>query len=95
MPLFRFQVKIDRARLAFRDLSGEGSLDVRFLRDFSRLKFGPGARRFAIARWRLDLLGDAIGEVELRAGTHRLEVRPAGTIRGALFDLRGVALVPH
>jgi serine/threonine-protein kinase len=36
----------------------------------------------------------SMGAVPLRAGTHRLEVRPAEPIRNALFDLRAVALTP-
>jgi eukaryotic-like serine/threonine-protein kinase len=36
-----------------------------------------------------------IGELDLPAGTHRLEVRPAGLIKGALFDLRAVILKPR
>ena len=36
-----------------------------------------------------------IGELELPAGTHRLEVRAAGPLRISLFDLRAVILKPH
>jgi hypothetical protein len=36
-----------------------------------------------------------IGELKLDAGTHRLEVRPGGPIKGALFDLRAITLVPR
>jgi len=37
-----------------------------------------------------------IGTVTLAAGTHRLVLRPdAGTIQGALLDLRGIYLVPE
>ena len=36
-----------------------------------------------------------VGEVILPAGTHRLEVRPAGPIRDALMDLRAVTLTPR
>ncbi len=36
-----------------------------------------------------------IQEVSLPAGTHRLEVRSAKPIRGALFDLRAVVLTPR
>jgi serine/threonine protein kinase len=36
-----------------------------------------------------------IGELELPAGTHRLEVRPIEPIHGSLFDLRAVTLVPR
>ena len=33
-----------------------------------------------------------VEEVRLKAGENRLDVRPAGPIRGALFDLRGLTL---
>ncbi|WP_435010880.1 PVC-type heme-binding CxxCH protein [Tundrisphaera lichenicola] len=36
-----------------------------------------------------------VREMTLPAGTHRLEVRPAGPIRGALLDLRSVTLTPR
>ena len=36
-----------------------------------------------------------IGEVALKAGIHRLEIRPAGPLLGALFDLRSVDLSPR
>ena len=36
-----------------------------------------------------------VGELKLEAGSHRLEIRPGGPIRGALFDLRTVSLVPR
>jgi hypothetical protein len=34
-------------------------------------------------------------EATLSAGAHRLEIRPAGPIRGALMDLRAVVLTPR
>jgi eukaryotic-like serine/threonine-protein kinase len=43
----------------------------------------------------LDYRVIAIGKLELAAGTHRLEVRPGGPIKRALFDLRAVTLVPR
>jgi putative heme-binding domain-containing protein len=39
--------------------------------------------------------GVFVGEADLAAGPHRLEVRPAGPIRNALFDLRAVVLSPR
>jgi putative membrane-bound dehydrogenase-like protein len=36
-----------------------------------------------------------VREIALPAGTHRLEVRPAGPIRNALIDLRAVTLTPR
>jgi putative membrane-bound dehydrogenase-like protein len=36
-----------------------------------------------------------VGEVQLPAGTNRLEFRPAGTLRDALLDLRAVTLTPR
>ena len=41
-----------------------------------------------------DYRPNRVGEVALKAGVHRLEVRSAGPLRGALFDLRAVALSP-
>jgi putative membrane-bound dehydrogenase-like protein len=35
-----------------------------------------------------------IGELDLSAGSHRLDLRPSGRIRGALIDLRAVELRP-
>lgn len=35
-----------------------------------------------------------VGDLTLSAGIHRLEIRPSGTLRGALFDLRTVMLTP-
>ena len=36
-----------------------------------------------------------VGTLSLPAGIHRLEVRPSGTLKGALFDLRAVILTPR
>lgn len=36
-----------------------------------------------------------VGEMTLPAGTSRLDFRPAGPVRGALLDLRAVALTPR
>jgi len=36
-----------------------------------------------------------VGTLTLPAGVHRLEVRPSGTLQGALFDLRAVTLTPR
>lgn len=36
-----------------------------------------------------------VGELTLSAGVHRLEIRPAGKLHGALFDLRTVTLTPR
>jgi putative membrane-bound dehydrogenase-like protein len=36
-----------------------------------------------------------VRELSLPAGTHRLEIRPAGPIRGALLDLRAITLTPR
>lgn len=37
---------------------------------------------------------ELVGRLELAAGTHQLVVRPTAAVRGALFDLREVRLVP-
>jgi putative membrane-bound dehydrogenase-like protein len=36
-----------------------------------------------------------VEEVRLKAGDQRLDIRPAGPIRGALFDFRGLTLTPR
>jgi putative membrane-bound dehydrogenase-like protein len=36
-----------------------------------------------------------VGELQLKAGQHRLGLRSYGPIRGALFDLRSITLIPY
>lgn len=52
------------------------------------------ARAVGTASW-TDYRSFPVGEVTLSSGVHRLEVRPSGTLRGALFDLRSVVLSPR
>jgi serine/threonine-protein kinase len=52
------------------------------------------ARAVGTASW-TDYRSFPVGEVTLSSGAHRLEIRPSGTLRGALFDLRAVVLSPR
>jgi hypothetical protein len=50
---------------------------------------GTGARSWANYR------SIFIGEVDLPEGTHRLDIRPARPLRGALLDLKAIVLTPR
>jgi len=99
-----WQAQADRAAWSFRaDKAGAYtlSIDMACADDSSGNAYEiriDGARHRGVAGpsggW-ATYRGVFVAEVTLAAGPHRLEVRPIGPIRNALFDLRSVRLDPR